>query len=260
LERRKEYDEMVKASMRERKAELKEEASKQGASKGLNKSQMDKVNKEMKQGGDRDVLLQKYGIDISRGDLRLLADGEWLNDEVVNFYVQMLMERNNAKGYPKTFIFNTHFYSMILSKGKYDYSKVRRWTTKQKLDVFSLAKVLVPVHLGTHWCLAIVNFKQKRFEYYDSLGADNSVCIKTLRQWVEDESQDKRKKAFDFTGWTNYTPKDIPMQQNGYDCGVFMCKFADFASRDESFSFSQENMRSFRQLIAFELLSGQMLE
>ena len=29
----------------------------------------------------------------------------------------------------------------------------------------------MPVHVGgNHWCLAVVNFKQKQFEYYDSLG------------------------------------------------------------------------------------------
>jgi hypothetical protein len=32
------------------------------------------------------------------------------------------------------------------------------------------------------------------------------------RAYIEDESKDKRKKSFDFTGWTNFIAEDRPMQ------------------------------------------------
>jgi sentrin-specific protease 1 len=40
-----------------------------------------------------------------------------------------------------------------------------------------MEKVIVPVHLGNHWCLAVINFKEKRFEYYDSMGGKNYECL-----------------------------------------------------------------------------------
>jgi sentrin-specific protease 1 len=45
-----------------------------------------------------------------------------------------------------------------------------------KMDIFALDKIIVPVHLGTHWCLAVINMRKKRVEYYDSLGGTNSFC------------------------------------------------------------------------------------
>ena len=33
--------------------------------------------------------------------------------------------------------------------------------------------------------------------------------------------------AYDLTGWSDNVPKDIPLQENGSDCGVFMCMVSD---------------------------------
>ena len=35
----------------------------------------------------------------------------------------------------------------------------------------------MPIHLGEHWCCAIINLRDKRFEYYDSLHQRNDACI-----------------------------------------------------------------------------------
>lgn len=43
-------------------------------------------------------------------------------------------------------------------------------------DIFAYDKVLLPVHLGVHWCLAVINIKERRTEYYDSLGGSNDTC------------------------------------------------------------------------------------
>jgi len=49
---------------------------------------------------------------------------------------------------------------------------------QQKVDIFSLDKLFVPIHLGNHWTLGVVNFKKRRLEYYDSMGGRNTQCIK----------------------------------------------------------------------------------
>lgn len=37
------------------------------------------------------------------------------------------------------------------------------------------------------------------------------------------ESMDKRKVLLDLSNWRDCTPKNIPRQENGSDCGVFTC-------------------------------------
>jgi sentrin-specific protease 1 len=70
-----------------------------------------------------------------------------------------------------------------------------------------------------------------------------------------DEHQDKKNSRYDLTGWQNVTLRDIPQQENGFDCGVFMLKFADFLSLNRKPTFSQTNMKYFRRKLAFDILN-----
>jgi sentrin-specific protease 1 len=70
----------------------------------------------------------KFNITVGNHDIRTLRDRQWLNDEIVNFYVNLLMERSEKEeGWPKIHCFNTFFYPTLRDSG---YQKVRRWTKK----------------------------------------------------------------------------------------------------------------------------------
>lgn len=141
---------------------------------------------------------------MKKTDIATLRDGQWLNDEVINFYGNLIMERakQDPTKYPKVHVFNTNFFSYLRDQG---YKSVQRWT--RRYDLFSFDYVLIPVHWTMHWCFAAINFKKKRIEYYDSLhGSDQSAC-QLLRDYLEAESKDKKKKSFDFDGWTDYIPR-----------------------------------------------------
>jgi Ulp1 family protease len=74
------------------------------------------------------VLSEGFNMKLTKGDISRLQDMEWLNDEVINFYVNVLMERNNkTPSYPKCHIFNTFFYPMLAERG---YERVKKWTRK----------------------------------------------------------------------------------------------------------------------------------
>ena len=56
---------------------------------------------------------------------------------------------------------------------------MKRWSKKAKVDVLEMDKVVIPIHVhNNHWCLALINLRDKRFEYYDSLGGNNITCLK----------------------------------------------------------------------------------
>jgi len=110
--------------------------------------------------------------------------------------------------------------------------------------------------MQNHWCLAAINLRRKRFEYYDSLGGTNNECLMALRKWLQDEHKDKKGSDMDLTEWTFHTPGDnVPQQKNGYDCGVFMCKYADFVAKDQPLAFGQDQMQYFRKRLALDTLN-----
>ena len=63
----------------------------------------------------------------------------------------MISERSKNTG-PKVHAFNTFFYPKLMKTG---HASLRRWT--KKVDLFAMDIVLIPIHLGMHWCLAVRN-------------------------------------------------------------------------------------------------------
>ena len=87
---------------------------------------------------------------------------------------------------------------LVGGRNGYDYKAVRRWTTQRKLGyglvdcdkvvnlvhnshlvslsfsvtdlILYLWQIFVPIHKEVHWCLAVINKKDKSFQYLDSLG------------------------------------------------------------------------------------------
>lgn len=64
--------------------------------------------------------------------------------------MNLLVERSQKPNLPSVNVFNTFFYPKLRKSG---YCAVRRWT--KKMDIFSRDILLVPVHLGVHWCLSV---------------------------------------------------------------------------------------------------------
>lgn len=204
-------------------------------------------------------IIQKFCIPITVRDLNTLRSPNWLNDEVINFYFELLCQRSKENSnYPRLHIFNTFFYPKLKGGG---YESIKRWT--RKVDIFSHDMILIPIHLGIHWCCAEINFKEKSILYYDSLHNSNDTCLKLLLEYLINDHQDKKgtdgNAEFDFQNWILSSPKNIPCQQNGYDCGVFACVFAEYRSRDADFTFSQKNMNYFRDRISYEIIKGSLL-
>ncbi|KYR00153.1 sentrin/SUMO-specific protease [Tieghemostelium lacteum] len=218
------------------------------------------IIKDTLKGNEQDVVSKIGTLAITKYDIKTLNPGKWLNDEVINFYMELMKQRQaeNPGKYLKCHFFNTFFYPMLCNNnGTYNYDRVKKWTNS--IDIFSLDKIIIPIHLGNHWCLAAINFKAKQFEYYDSLLGTGGDCIPKLKKYVADEMNNRSKKGIvDLNEFKSIFPKDIPCQSNGYDCGVFMCKYADFSSRGLSFTFTQKDITLYRRMMILELINKKM--
>ena len=94
-------------------------------------------------------------------DLARLDDDEFLNDNLILFFVRYLeihMEKNNPEVYKRMHFFNTYFYEALTKttngrKGL-NYDAVSRWT--KNINLFSRDFVVVPVNENLHWYVAII--------------------------------------------------------------------------------------------------------
>lgn len=206
-------------------------------------------------GNPDEVLITKFSTSIRRRDVATLLGDSWLNDEVINFYMNLLMERSEEEGRLKVYAMNTFFMPKVLQQGQ---SGVRRWT--RKVDLFSYDVIPVPVHVsGIHWCMAIIHLRDKYIRYYDSMGQPNKRVLEALAVYLKDESKDKKKVEFAMDDWVKESVPDCPRQMNGSDCGVFSCMFAGYITRGHRINFTQENMPYFRQKMILEICSGKLL-
>jgi len=244
----------VESSEEESEAEEEEEEDKDFPP--LSDEMEDKVNEATNPNPPMDVLSSAFKLDITRKDIRTLVGLEWLNDEIINFYMNMLVDRSEKSegALPKAYTFNTFFYPTLIKDG---YARLKRWT--RRVDLFAHDIIIIPVHLQMHWCLAIIDFERKEIRYYDSMGGNNQKCLNALRTYLEEEHKDKKKSSFDFDGWNFECVKDIPQQMNGSDCGMFTCKFAEYVTRRADINFTQEHMPYFRRRMIYEILTLQLM-
>uniref|UniRef100_M4FAE8 Ubiquitin-like protease family profile domain-containing protein n=1 Tax=Brassica campestris TaxID=3711 RepID=M4FAE8_BRACM len=204
------------------------------------------------------VTHESSNIDITGEVLQCLTPSAWLNDEVINVYLELLKERETRepKNYLKCHFFNTFFYKKLVSDSGYNFKAVRRWTTQKKLGyaLTDCDMIFVPIHRGVHWTLAVINNRDRKFLYLDSLNGVDSKILSVLSKYLGDEAKEKSGKDIDVSSWEMEFVEGIPQQQNGYDCGMFMLKYIDFFSRGLGLCFSQEHMPYFRLRTAKEIL------
>ena len=86
---------------------------------------------------DDEVLIDKYNIDMTRKKLSCLKPRTWLNDEVINFYVAMMMQEGGS-----IYSFSTFFMIRLYERGNYTFKNVARWT--KNLDIFLSEESVYP--------------------------------------------------------------------------------------------------------------------
>jgi Ulp1 family protease len=213
------------------------------------------------------TMVKGFNVEINRRHLGTLSGLNWLNDEVINFYRELLQEREiNAmtrENRTRQVWFTNTFFISKLSENGYTYRNVRRWTKRAKVDIFSLRLMLIPMNVGgSHWTCAGINFHEKTITYYDSMGGGGRNVLQILLRYLKDEHENKKKSPLP-------DPEDyklislgrsIPQQQNCSDCGVFMSQFLNYLSSNDAFNFSQSHMPNFRMKMCLEILNKQLFD
>ncbi|KDE02803.1 hypothetical protein MVLG_06662 [Microbotryum lychnidis-dioicae p1A1 Lamole] len=227
---------------------------------------------------NRSFISSINGGEVRHRDVSFLQGLGWLNDETITFYGALINLRSalyhplDPKKNPPlkqpeekerrvldVHAFNHNFFEKLRDLG---YSAVKRWS--RRFDPFKKDRIIVPINQGgNHWVCAAVNLRDKRFEYFDSLGNGSKKVYKLLRMWVEEEYKTRHGgEEIDLSGWEQgWTGGEVPLQGNGSDCGVFTCMYMETLSRDaDFFDFEQSHMPYLRTKLVLEMSRRELIE
>lgn len=207
---------------------------------------------------DNQIVGSGFRVDVKLRDLKTLAPGIWLNDSVIDFFLAFVTQDATKASLSKSFAHSTHFFTTLCSRG---YEGVARWAKRKNIDVTLMDYIFVPVNQSdTHWCLAVVNNKERRFEFYNSLPSGGDKALKILQGYMTKESAriyPERAAEFEalYASFDKLPNAKCPQQKNHYDCGVFTCTNVSLISHNKPLNYSQQDMNLMRKTIAWSVIS-----
>ncbi|CUM64079.1 uncharacterized protein PRCAT00001668001 [Priceomyces carsonii] len=200
-----------------------------------------------------EIIVSDFQIEICTRDLRTLKDGQWLNDNVIDFYFNLITSND-----PKVYGWTTHFYTTLESKG---YQGVSRWARRRKINLVEKDLILIPINImETHWALAVVDNVAKSMKYFDSLTTNGNMrALKIISNYMNHEAE-RLNISQNYDDYTFSENEKTPQQRNGSDCGVFTCTCARFIAKHEALSFGQKDMKIIRRRMAYEIIEKKLLD
>jgi sentrin-specific protease 1 len=162
----------------------------------------------------------------------LLGRNAWLNDEIINSYIEWVVDASNraaaaavpqtsgesASKVPKFIAHNSFFYENLIKKGPSSTQGLMRRKKAPGTSLMEVDSVFVPICRGSHWTVGAVRPVAKTIEYFDSMGGSAHQFISLMRGWLEFQLGDSYVEE----EWK--VPRTACARQtNGYDCGVFVC-------------------------------------
>ncbi|XP_061749229.1 sentrin-specific protease 3-like [Nerophis ophidion] len=180
---------------------------------------------------------------LTMDDLGTLYGQNWLNDQIMNMYGDLVMDSAPEKVH----FFNSFFYDKLRTKG---YDGVKRWT--KNVDIFQKDLLLIPIHLEVHWSLVSVDIPRKAITYFDSQRTLNRRCPKHIFKYLQAEAVKKDQQEF-LMGWKGFFKMNVGRQNNDSDCGAFVLQYCKCLALEQPFDFGQQDMPRLRRQMYKEL-------
>mmetsp|Transcript_24277 Transcript_24277/g.55297 ORF Transcript_24277/g.55297 Transcript_24277/m.55297 type:complete len:957 (-) Transcript_24277:767-3637(-) len=113
---------------------------------------------------------RKHYLTITSEDMDRLESGEYLNDTIIDFWMQWMSRKENLSTSP-VHIFSTHFFTTLKEEG---IEAVTKWTARKNINIFEKRFVYIPINGSLHWSLCVVTnpsaIRQLNAEEDDSNG------------------------------------------------------------------------------------------
>ena len=154
---------------------------------------------------------------VDKQDIERLDEGEFLNDNLIIFYLRWLEHRlgqDKPDLAKRIYFHNTFFYERLTKavRGKkgINYEAVERWTAK--VDLLSYDYIIVPVNEHTHWYVAIICNAPKLLT---ASSDPEAMAIEDSQSREKEEGPEEPNIAIDTTAKSSQSspssPKATPM-------------------------------------------------
>ncbi|KAI5900011.1 uncharacterized protein SCHCODRAFT_02709628 [Schizophyllum commune H4-8] len=162
---------------------------------------------------------------LNREHILRLASNQWLNDEIINFFIELFMHNPQS-----------HHNVVVALMSQQGTKLAARFGGLKLIDasnVKDLKLLLIPLHVhGNHWCLFVMDFVNRHGTVYDSLltnAQENRVLFQRMRDCMQAVWELKKlpvDKDWWRTKWQWFAdPPDVPRQNNAIDCGIYCMSF-----------------------------------
>jgi hypothetical protein len=209
------------------------------------------------------ILFRHADASIQRQSFMTLAQGTWLVDEVINYYMSLLNDLHwyiIDLTYPGRcpYALKSFFLTLLCSDGRYNINRVVNWTLPE-YDITAYSHIVCPLNINNvHWALIYADFEKVTIYFLDSLRCtDATHYMLCFRQYLID-IHIGTYGVENIPQWKLEYVHNCAQQQNSYDCGIFACMFAYCIMTGHSIPDAFPNSSSRRLTIAQSIQQGRV--
>lgn len=198
------------------------------------KEQKNKKDKKRPLTSSIEVISKCGAISIHASDISTCNGDVWLNDQIINAYFSLITKANPLVGAMDAFF----FVDVVMKKD------LSRWL---KPELFDKHMLFIPAIYRNHWRLVVWDLLNSRVETYDSGQTESDTIQPFIHQILTQKECPRSRCAIQIK-------KNLPKQNNMYDCGVFVCLFAKHVALHREINFTADEMPELRKQVALEIL------
>ncbi|KAK7351234.1 hypothetical protein VNO77_10531 [Canavalia gladiata] len=216
-------------------------------------------------------------VSLSKRDVDLLQPDTFINDTIIDFYIQYLKNQIQEEEKPRFHFFNSFFFRKLAdmdknpssaSDGKAAFLRVRKWT--RKVNLFAKDYIFIPVNFSLHWSLIVichpgevVNFNDKELDktlkvpcilHMDSIKGSHAGLKNLVQSYLWEEWKERHKDTLEddlSSRFLNmrFLPLALPQQENSYDCGLFLLHYLELFLAEAPLNFNPFKLTKFSNFL-----------
>ncbi|CAI0406026.1 unnamed protein product [Linum tenue] len=216
-------------------------------------------------------------VSINKRDVALLEPETFINDTIIDFYIQYLKNQIPSEEKHKFHFFNSFFFRKLadLDKdpssaldGRAAFLRVLKWT--RKVDLFGKDYVFIPVNFGLHWSLLVIchpgevaSFKEEDVEkslrvpcilHMDSIKGTHAGLKNLVQSYLWEEFKQRHKDASEDVSSKfmnlRFVPLELPQQENSFDCGLFLLHYLELFLSEAPVNFNLFSINKFSKFLS----------